>query len=433
VDGSAGDLELLLAAARKEAGALKQDPLLSEFPGSRGAALREHVLDLLGAVEHRLEEQPAKDAPEPSRRAFARSVRQGVHMLRAAHTALPWLAATRAPNLNLGSLYMAEEFARILVGDDVDLVAVPNQQQYMYSTTSWPFSRVIDNTPSFEAETKRRPIVLNYPLGDSDRLLLHPILAHEFGHPSCQEHELVASAEALLAGNQNFNAALEQVIEEMGGVWTSPPEQIARTIRAHLRSWIEELLCDHLAIEVSGPAFIWAFAMFAMPFSYGEPGLEHPPNTVRLRLASEHLARRGWRPYMERVAPGATAWLDEIAADAEMPLEPLFSFIRDQLLTNPEVLQDTAIGRVGERALDRSACEMEAEEAAVLLEDLILPLGLATPLDGRSILIGGWQRAFSQHADDPAGMVEATADGRLQDLVGKAMEMSVVVKAWEGV
>jgi hypothetical protein len=140
VDGSASDLELLLAAARKEAEALKQDPRLSEFPGSRGAALREHVLDLLGAVEHRLGEQPEDDAPEPVRRAFARSVRQGIHMLRAAHTALPWLDATRAPNLNLGSLYMAEEFARILVGDDVDLVAVPNQQQYMYSTTSWPFS-----------------------------------------------------------------------------------------------------------------------------------------------------------------------------------------------------------------------------------------------------------------------------------------------------
>jgi hypothetical protein len=225
VDGSASDLQLLLAAAQKEVEALKQDPRLSEFPGSRGAALRDHVLDLLGAVEHRLTGRPARDAPESVRRAFARSVRQGIHMLRAARIALPWLAATRAPNLNLGSLYMAEEFAQILVGEDVDLVAVPNQQQYMYSTTSWPFADVINRTPGFEAETRRRPIVLNYPLGDSDRLLLHPIFAHEFGHPSCQEHELVASAEALLTRNPEFNAALERVVEEMTTVWIAPKER----------------------------------------------------------------------------------------------------------------------------------------------------------------------------------------------------------------
>lgn len=176
MDGSASDLELLLAVARQEAETLWQDSRLTEFPGSRGSALREHLLDLLRAVEHRLADQPLKTAPEPVRRAFARSIRQGILVLRAAHAALPWLTATRAPSLNLGSLYMAEECARILVGRDVDLVVVPNQQQYMYSTTSWPFSQVIDSTPGFEPKNQRRPIVLNYPLGDSNRLLLHPIV-----------------------------------------------------------------------------------------------------------------------------------------------------------------------------------------------------------------------------------------------------------------
>jgi hypothetical protein len=233
---------------------------------------------------------------------------------------------------------------------------------------------------------------MNYPLGDSDRLLLHPIFAHEFGHPSCQEHGLVASAERQLVSSGAFGDALDNAVEEMAAIWTAPKEQIAGTLRAHFRSWIEELLCDHLAIEVTGPAFIWAFTMFVMPFSYGELGLEHPPNTVRLRLALEHLMRRGWRPYLERVAPKATAWLDGIAADAEAPLPPQYSFLRDQLLSNSAVLQDTAIEHAGGH-LDRESCEEEAEIAADLLSGLILPLGQEVVLDGRSILVGGWQQA----------------------------------------
>lgn len=430
MDGSTSDLQLLLTCARQEAETLRRDPRLGEFPGSRGAALREHVLDLLRAVEYRLDQQPGVGAPPAVKRAFARSIRQGIHMLRAAHTALPWLAATRVPNLNLGSLYMAEEWAQNLVGADVDLVAVPNQQQYMYSTTSWPFARVINNTPGFQAETRRRPIVLNYPLGDSDRLLLHPVFAHELGHPSCQEHGLPADVEVLLSQDPMFRQHLEEAADEMGATWTAPKEQIIGTLRAYLRAWLEEVLCDHLAIEVTGPAFVWAFAVFVLPFSYGEPGQEHPPNTVRLRLGLAHLSRRGWGPYMERIAPGVTAWLKGVAADAGFPLDPPFSFLRDQLLRHASLIQDTAIARLGDLAFDREACEEEAEEAAELLSDLILPLGLDRTLSGHSILLGGWQHAFREHGDDAAGVVRAASDARLQDLVGKAMEMSVITKAW---
>jgi hypothetical protein len=134
---------------------------------------------------------------------------------------------------------------------------------------------------------------------------------------------------------------------------------------------------------------------------------------------------------MERTAPNATAWLDDIASDADGPLTPEFSFLRDQLLANAGALQETAIDQVGDRSLDREVCEGEADEAAALLSDLILPLGLDAVLNGRSILMGGWQQAFRDHGDNPAGMVQAVSDVRLQDLIGKAMEMSVVAKAWE--
>ncbi len=431
MDGSASDLQLLLAAARQEVEVLRGDPRLGELPGKRGAALRDHVLDLFGAVEHRMAQEPPATAPEPVRRAFARSLRQGIHVLRGAHAALPWLAATRSPNLNLGSLYLTEECARILVGADVDLVVVPNPQ-FMYATTSWPFSAVIEHTPGFAPTTTRRPIVLNYPLSDSDRLLLHPIFAHELGHASVHEHNLVAAVETKLDSDSDFKSALQQTVDTISANLPAVAQtQISGMLRGLLRGWIEELLCDHLAIEATGPAFVWAFAMFVMPFSYGEPGSEHPPNTVRMRLALDHLSRRGWRPYMERVAPGITAWLDGIAEDAGGDLEIRFAFLRDQLLAHASVLQEIAIERIGSAALDPPALEIEANQASELLSRLILPVGLDDSLDGRAILMGGWQQAFSEHGDSPSGMVKALADDRLQDLIGKAIEMSAVVETWE--
>jgi len=358
-------------------------------------------------------------------------MRQSIVMLRGAHAALPWLAATRTPNVNLGSLYVTEECARILVGTNVDLIVVPDPE-FMYSTTSWPFSAVVNTTSGFTPTNIRRPIVLNYPLSDGDRLLLHPIFAHELGHSSVDEHQLVAAVETELDNDSTFTTALQDTVNDMAAhYWpAAAPTQISGTLRGWLRDWIEELLCDHLAIEAAGPSFIWAFALFVVPLGYGEPGSEYPPNTVRMKLALEHLTRRGWRPYMQRVAPQTTAWLDQIASDAAGSLERPFAFLRDQLIDHAAVLQDVAIGRSGNDAFDASTSEGPADEAADLLRRLILPVGLTNPLEARAILLGGWQQAFQEHGDSPAGLILALEDRRLQELIGKAIEMSTVASAW---
>jgi hypothetical protein len=134
---------------------------------------------------------------------------------------------------------------------------------------------------------------------------------------------------------------------------------------------------------------------------------------------------------MERVAPGVTGWLDQIAADATGTLDRHFAFLRDQLIAHANVLQDTAMARAGGGALEPGPSEPTADEAAKLLAELILPVGLDDPLEGRAILLAGWQHAFQEHGDSPAGLVEALSDRRLQELVGKAIEMSTVASIWE--
>ena len=136
---------------------------------------------------------------------------------------------------------------------------------------------------------------------------------------------------------------------------------------------------------------------------------------------------------MERVAPNVTTWLDGIAADATSALPTPFAFLRDQLLANAKVLRDSAVGRVDNDSLEPERCEPEADEAADLLMRLILPVGLDTPLQSRSILLGGWQAAIWKHGDRPEGIVRALADRELQELVGKAVEMSTVARSWRAV
>lgn len=134
---------------------------------------------------------------------------------------------------------------------------------------------------------------------------------------------------------------------------------------------------------------------------------------------------------MDRVAPGITSWIDQIAGDASGGLDRPSDFLRAQLMGHTTVLQDVAMRRSGSDALDAGASEGQADEAADLLRRLILPVGLTKPLEARAILLGGWQQAFQEHGDNPAGLIAALNDRRLQELVGKAIELSTVASAWE--
>jgi hypothetical protein len=431
VDGSTDDVQLLLASAGYEIEILKADPRLKPFDGSRGEALRQHVEDLIGAAEFRLGQEPRGEAPPAVRRSFSRSIRDIILMLRAAHAAMPWLAATQEPSVNLGSLYLTEELAALLVGSKVDLVMVPDVE-FMYSTVSWPFSEVIEETKGFTPQTHRRPIILYYPLSDSDRLLLHSIFSHELGHSAVAEAQLVNKVNDQIHEDPTFETALGKAVENMEVAWpASSSAKISGTLQSWLSSWLEELLCDHLAIEATGPAYLWAFAGFVMPLSYADEHPGYPPNTVRTKLALDLLDERGWTPYMEETAPEILTWLRSIAADSSESLGQPFDFLRKEVLKRSHLLRETAAAQVGVGRLDPEKIIPEATEAAELLELLILPVGAEDPLTSRAILLGGWQEGLRVHGDSPQGLVESLGDNRLQNLVGKAIEMSAIVRAWE--
>ena len=430
MDGSLDDVQFLLAGVNHEIRALRRDRRLSApVGGTRGGAMRQHVLDLLGAAEHWIELEPDSGAPPFRRESFSRTLRNVMLNLREAHAAMPWLEATRTPLINLGSLYLAEEIAEILVGKDLDLVIVPDPE-YMYATQSWPFREVIDQAEAagFKSKTTQRPVVLHYPLSDGNRLLLHAIFGHELGHSSVQQIDLVQRVYSKMIDDQ-FLRELAKVVTE---IWPStPPEKSARTIGEWLKAWIEELLCDHLAAQVVGPSYLWAFAGFVMPLSYGDPQQSYPPNTVRVRLLLEQLRELGWGDFLGHVAPNVTAWLDRVGHDSCSPLGQPFDFLRSQVVRHAAVMREAAADVARSNHLAPEPCLTEVDEAVSLLDQLVLPVGSSTPLAPRAILLAGWRRALDKHGDQPRALVAALDDSQLHDLIGKAIEMSVVVSCWE--
>jgi hypothetical protein len=237
---------------------------------------------------------------------------------------------------------------------------------------------------------------------------------------------------AKMRGAAGYKAAYDTAVQAVQlQIPTATVAQIEARIDEWLADWCTEVLCDALGIEIAGPAFLYALAAFLMALGYGEPGSSHPPNTLRMKLVLDHLRARGWGPHLAATTPGLLAWFDSIAGDAGGSLRDPSQFIRDRLLAHADDLRQLVATRVGTASLDATECMAAAAKASELLRLHILPVELEGRLDRRGILTGGWHVAIEQHGDTPDGLVAAISDDHVQDLIGKALELSTVVEAWE--
>ncbi len=432
MDGDAADLSLLDAHISRHLELIGSDRRMERPPTSRGQALHQHISDLLECVKQQLGDPPAEDSGTSSFRSYARKLRIAAGEVQAAHSALPWLEATSTPRLNLGSLYHAEEMARDIVGSAVDLVVVPDAE-FMYSTTWWPFQSYLAANPTFTPQGTHRPIVLNFPLTDADRVLQHAILAHELGHSAVDEYQFAHKALTAILDDAKTAASYEVVITETAADRQVPAADVEEELISKLFAWTTELLCDALAVEWCGPSFAFALAAFAMPMGYNRPGDEHPSNALRMRLVLDHLRLRGWDGVLQDRTPGLVAALDAIAdCDDSSEFEALSHFSHDLLRSNAAVFRKISQERIGDRAPSVDETAESAKSTLALLTHDILPVEInGRCLDRRGIVLGGWWAAVNRHGDRPSTLDRAIGDDQLQEMLGKALELSVMVESWD--
>lgn len=326
-------------------------------------------------------------------------------------------------DLPVGVLHIVDALIEDLLKASADPV-VHLGQPYMYSTI-----RVADQWKKLSSELgvswsePVEPIIFNLPGLDPGNALLSPILAHEVGHSVIQRHDLVAEVDSRLDITK---------VEALKLAYAGTPGASIDEAMEQFGRWVEELLCDALATELTGPGLLFAGAVFLPASSAGHSGPNHPDPAQRIALTLEQLGRGGWVPFLETCCPSTLAWLRHVASATPASSSPREVFLRGLVVIATEALIEVATDYVGSSTLNWS--EFHSKEAAI--RDLLVAGIPPAELDGEPVspwfvIVSVWMNAITTHGDSADGIASAVADGPLSKFALKTVEMSRVLRFWK--
>ncbi|MCA1696727.1 MAG: hypothetical protein LC749_19505, partial [Actinobacteria bacterium] len=199
--------------------------------------------------------------------------------------------------------------------------------------------------------------------------------------------------------------------------------------QVQLFSWIDELLCDALALVLTGPSFLFAAAAFLPAPQAGSLGT-HPFPADRIRFALESLRTLGWGDVLAERVPDLLAWLTEVSSPAEAPADARERFLRLGLRSLEESILTVARSQV---ANPLTPAEFDNLDSRVMeLVNLAIPpsqVGV-DPVPPWMIVLAGWLYRFSSDGDHAETLAKATGDTVFNEYLLKAIEMSRVTSLW---
>lgn len=296
----------------------RAEPSTTAARGRTVVALVEEVLAALEAERDRvIDELPSASHSEAD--ALGRRLMRLLAHVTSFSTLTPYLADVGRRDISLGLLQTADVVVEALLPIGADAV-IHLDEHHMYSTIDL---RVVTKRPlnalGVNTTIDTIPLVLFVPGIDPHNALLVPILAHEVGHSAVEEANLgsVVLSEADLGP---LNTLLDECLRTAGDPDPAPWQ-------VQLFSWIDELLCDALAIALTGPSFLFAAAAFLPAPQAGSLGT-HPFPADRIRFALESLRSIGWGDVLADRVPALVAWLTKISTPEHEPSDPRERFLR---------------------------------------------------------------------------------------------------------
>jgi hypothetical protein len=283
-------------------------------------------------------------------------------------------------------------------------------------------------------EKERRPVVLNLPALDPANALLAPLLVHEVAHSAVEAELLGQLKDRTPTQTTALNAAIDEIRSTIG------PGAADETAARYLQ-WCGELICDAVAIAITGPSFLFAFGAFVRPSGVASLST-HPPSRDRLGFHLRVLDRMGWTTSLRDQIPAAYDWFVEASGDL-----PLAKTQEERILRQGmKAVEDTII-KLSLEAVKQRLLPARAEE---ILEIVSGELALGTPvvehagvaLDAWEIVFAGWISVFHQpldSLDDKVSVRDSEIERQLVSAVGnvglnallvKAIELSSIVTAW---
>lgn len=346
------DFDFLVATARRliDHLSLEVDPLASE--DERGTALAKHITETLRSIRAKVEHEALRfkaAKTETAKSTYLKNLRFCISSTWGIHDAMPWLESPHR-KLDPGTLFFIDEAALAMI--DAAIEGVPTESgYYMYWTLSWPFEELWEQLGE-DMPRGTRPIILAYPPHEAASALLHGNFAHELGHSAVDHHGLL---EAVVAPLRSEKAYTEGLANLVAGHPNPTAQQLRVKTLKRVESWIEELLCDQLALAYLGPSFLFCFAGMVLPVTRNEPQDRHPNATMRIHFLLNSVQKRGWRDIVENQLPSVWRWFEYVADGTEIPGSPATDFVRRMAKMAEEPIRIEADRHLGGRLFDIGA------------------------------------------------------------------------------
>lgn len=270
-------------------------------------------------------------------------------------------------------------------------------------------------------------IAFNLPALDPENALLSPVLAHEATHSAVNQKLL---ADLLTSVDPAIIDAIWLRWLTVAGLL--PNQKEANAWGERLKRWCAELLCDIVAIALTGPAFVFSFIAFVPTMRDASLG-NHPYHADRIQFQLDALESLGWTSVLEARTPGLLSWMRDSAENHVLDGTPEESFLREVLDLARETIRATAINHIPQaRRLDPTFAVAGLDDAMNLLADGIPAVeaagGTLTPWE---ILLSAWLVAIAEGGDQPRTLKVAPTNEEFGRLVVKSIELAGIKVWWE--
>ena len=363
-----------------------------------------------------------------AKRAAITELRELVARVRDLQSNLAWVDAAATPPLDLGTTYFVENAARQLVAGEIELTVVAAHEA-TYATSIDPYGQAIKRwgDPSRGDENV---IVVFVPRREQHSGLLHPLIIHELGHAAAQKHDLTRQMLSEAAKRKRVQSRFATVVQAQAKRDGVAVRAAAAAVGWRLGKWLEETLCDSIAIQYLGPTYLYSFLAEVAAENLDDPGKRHPPPRQRIGLLIDQLDALGWSSVMTAAAPDLDDWVRGLANDRPSYADTT-GFLVHAINALAPALRKVVAAHVGGATFEPDAAELA--EIDKLLARRIPPAQLP---DGAAssrpaIILCSWLHALREAGGDLPGIASAPDAPELASLLPKGLEMTALVEAWE--
>jgi len=270
-------------------------------------------------------------------------------------------------------------------------------------------------------------------------LNLTPLL-HELGHFVDFDREIYKRVLPIDIAHSKASKTLVNSLVRRG----SPEQEVYALCKDIVRKWVQELIADLFAIRLAGPAYFYAFVIYAANIGLDtEAAVSHPSPVIRIDLMLEELGELG---YLLKTSPRAIRsslqrwkrWIRRRKLEPEDPFMHLaFLAIKDNSAKLARSVRKNASPRpYGTQAYKENVPGLVAdlEEGIPPIDRLDAEGGRYVPSDFVDVLNCAWS-AYMFSMNKLEDLIECKPEDKrrmavrtLNDLVLKAVEASEILR-----